>query len=549
MANIIKMPLLSDTMEEGVLADVFFKKGDKISSGDILAEVETDKATMEVEAYDEHEGVLLYIAEPGEAVPVGGIMAITGKEGEDVAAILASGGGTDDAADEAPATEEVVEEAAAEDIPENVNIITMPLLSDTMEAGVIADTFFNEGDKVESGAVIAEVETDKATMEVEAYDEHEGTLLYIAKAGDSVPVGGILAITGEPGTNVDAVLKSGGKKKAVAAKEETPKKEESAPASSGASSVSASSADGRVKASPLAKKMAEAEGLDLAKINGTGDNGRIVKKDIEAAIKSGTAKAGASVAPVATATAVAAAKPALTSSFVSVAATGEEQTEEIRVTQMRKTIAKRLGESKFGAPHFYLTMEINMDNMMAARKQMNGLSPVKISFNDLVMKAAAMALRQHPDVNSSWQGDKIVVNKHVHVGMAVAIDTGLVVPVIRFADNMPLSQMAATSRELAGKARSGDLSLQEMQGGTFSVSNLGSMGIEEFTAIINPPNAAIMAVGGINKRMRDVNGEMKPVNVMKVTLSCDHRVVDGAVGSAYLQTFKNYMENPTLMLV
>ena len=216
---------------------------------------------------------------------------------------------------------------------------------------------------------------------------------------------------------------------------------------------------------------------------------------------------------------------------------------------MRKTIAKRLGESKYSAPHFYLTMEVNMTNMMAARKQMNELSPVKISFNDLVMKAAAMALRQHPAVNSSWQGDKIVVNKHVHMGMAVAIDTGLVVPVLRFADHMPLSQMAQTSGELAQKARDGKLSLDEMQGSTFSVSNLGSMGIEEFTAIINPPNAAILAVGGIAKRMRPVGEEMKPVNVMKVTLSCDHRVVDGYVGSQYLQTFKQYIENPTLMLV
>jgi len=448
------------------------------------------------------------------------------------------------------------------------NVIKMPLLSDTMEEGVLADVFFKKGDTISSGDILAEVETDKATMEVEAYDEHEGTLLYIASSGDAVPVGGIMAITGEEGEDIEAILaeaKEGGGKNDDSDKEESDEDkdadeldekdsddgdsnneksgaEKSDKQDSKDKSDSTSSGDDRLKASPLAKRMAEENDLDLNKIVGSGDNGRIVKRDVEDAIESGNAKKGADKAP-ATASAAAA------SSFISVAATGEEATEEIKVTQMRKTIAKRLAESKFGAPHFYLTMEINMDKTMMARKEMNELSPSKISFNDLVMKASAMALRQHPDVNSSWQGDKIVINKHIHVGMAVAIDTGLVVPVLRFADNMPLSQMAATSKELAGKARSGELTMDEMQGGTFAVSNLGSMGIEDFTAIINPPNAAILAVGGINKRMREVDGEMKPSNVMKVTLSCDHRVVDGAVGSAFLNTFKKYLQNPTLMVV
>ncbi len=421
------------------------------------------------------------------------------------------------------------------------NVIKMPLLSDTMEEGVLADVFFKVGDKINSGDILAEVETDKATMEVEAYDEHEGTLLYIVKTGDAVPVGGVMAITGEEGENIEEVLAAAASETStesgVAAEE--PESEEATKKEEVVASTNNATTDDRIKASPLAKSMAAQNNLDLGQLSGSGDNGRIIKRDIEKALASGP------VAPAAPAIAATAAA----STFVSLAAVGEEKTEEIRVTQMRKTIAKRLGESKFQAPHFYLTMEVYMDNMMAARKEMNGLSPVKISFNDLVMKASALALRQHPDVNSSWQEDTIIINKHVHVGMAVAIDTGLVVPVIKFADNLPLSQLAAKTKELAGKARSGELTMNEMQGGTFAVSNLGSMGIEEFTAIINPPNAAILAVGGINKRMRDINGEMKPTNVMKVTLSCDHRVVDGAVGSAFLKTFKNYMENPTLMLV
>lgn len=553
MANILQLPLLSDTMEEGVIADVFFKKGDKISGGDVIAEVETDKATMEVEAYDEHEGTLLYVAKKGDAVPVGGVLAITGKEGEDVEAILkehASGSSSkDDSETEETATDSQTEEAdSGEEINlDNVKVIQMPLLSDTMDEGIIADTFFNAGDSIEGGAILAEVETDKATMEVQAYDEHEGVLRYIAKAGDAVPVGGVLAITTKKDVeiDVDAVLNQMKKGKQTEKKEEESTTSKNQPQEvvdqAQEKTEQTVSANGRIFASPLAKRMANENGLDLSLIKGTGDNGRIVKRDVEKAIEQGTAKVGAPQAKVA--------QDHDASDFISVAPTGQEQTEEQRVSQMRKTIAKRLAESKYSAPHFYLTIEVNMINMMAARKRMNELSPEKISYNDLVMKAAAMALRQHPAVNSSWQGDKILVNKHVHIGMAVAVDTGLVVPVLRFADNMPLSQMAKVSGEMATKAREGNLTLDEMQGATFSVSNLGSMGIEEFTAIINPPNAAILAVGGINKRMRMVGDEMKPVDVMKLTLSCDHRVVDGYVGSQYLQTFKKYMENPSLMLV
>ncbi len=412
------------------------------------------------------------------------------------------------------------------------NVIKMPLLSDTMEEGIIADVFYKVGDQINGGDIIAEVETDKATMEVEAYDEHEGTLLYIANSGDAVPVGGVLAITGDQGEEFESLLNAQPEAQPEASPEAI-KEESPAPVATTVASAAPATTNGRVKASPLAKKMAEQEGINLSQIKGSGDDGRVVKRDVELALKSGTGSSSSASA----------------SSFVTAAPVGKEEVEVVKVSQMRKTIAKRLAESKFTMPHFYLTIEINMDNSMAARSQMNELSPVKISFNDLVMKSAAMALHQHPEVNSSWMGDTIEINKHINIGMAVAIPQGLVVPVLRFADQMPLSVMAATSKELAGKAREGNLGLDEMQGGTFSVSNLGSMGIEEFTAIINPPNAAIMAVGGISKRFREVNGEMKAVNIMKVTLSCDHRVIDGAVGSSFLATFKKYLENPALMLV
>ncbi|MBX2846135.1 MAG: 2-oxo acid dehydrogenase subunit E2 [Saprospiraceae bacterium] len=436
------------------------------------------------------------------------------------------------------------------------NVIDMPLLSDTMEEGVIAEVYFKVGDKISGGDVIADVETDKATLEVEAYDEHEGVLLHIAGVGDGIPVGGILAITGQEGEDISELL-AGGVKQAEATPSENGQAEpavaESAPSapSPAPEVVPAASGDSRVKASPLAKKMAADHGLSLASISGSGDEGRIIKRDIESALQNGNA-AAAAVVPVAGVAAVAAAAapaPQAAPAFIPAPAVGEESSESVRTSQMRKTIAKRLGESKFTMPHFYLTMEINMDKVMQARKDMNEISPVKISFNDLVLKASALALRQHPEVNSSWQGDSITINKHVHVGMAVAIPDGLVVPVIKFADTLPLSSLAATTKDMGGRAKSGNLSLDEMKGGTFSVSNLGMMGIEEFTAIINPPNAAIMAVGGINKRMRDVGGEMKAVNVMKVTLSCDHRVVDGAVGSRFLNTFKTYLEHPVTMLV
>jgi pyruvate dehydrogenase E2 component (dihydrolipoamide acetyltransferase) len=414
-------------------------------------------------------------------------------------------------------------------------VIRMPKMSDTMEEGVIVEWLKKVGDTVKSGDILAEVETDKATMELENYVK--GTLLHIGiEKGQAVPVDGIIAIVGEPGEDIKALLAEEGKKPAKpadAAKEE-PKADTSAPAAPSVSNASApvaqpvttNSDDHRLKASPLARKLAEDKGIDISRVPGSGDNGRIVKRDIENYKE--TAAPG--IAPAA-------------------AYTGTESFDEVAVSQMRKTIARRLAESKFTAPHFYLTMEIHMDKAMEARKAMNDYSPVKLSVNDMVIKAAAIALRQHPQVNSSWLGDKIRFNHHIHVGVAVAVDDGLLVPVVRFADNKSLSQISVEVKELADKAKTKKLQPAEWEGNTFSISNLGMYGIDEFTAIINPPNACILAIGGAKETVIVENGQMRAGHVMKVTLSCDHRVVDGVVGSKFLQTFKNLLEEPVRLLV
>lgn len=421
-------------------------------------------------------------------------------------------------------------------------VIRMPKMSDTMEEGVIVEWLKKVGDTVKSGDILAEVETDKATMELENYVK--GTLLHIGiEKGEAVPVDGIIAVVGKEGEDIEAILKEAEGEAKEAPKEEEkeekeekaeePKKEESAPAedkkpapAASSSDSSSSSNDDRLKASPLAKKMAEDRGIDISKVNGTGENGRIVKRDIE--------EYKESAAPAA----------ALGGNY-----TGEESFEEVKVSQMRKAIARRLGESKFNAPHFYLTMEINMDKTIEARKALNTYSPVKLSYNDLVIKAAAIALRQHPQVNSAWLGDKIRQNHHIHMGVAVAVDEGLLVPVVRFADNKPLSQISEEVKELAQKAKDKKLQPEEMSGNTFTISNLGMFGIEEFTAIINPPDACILAVGAMKETVIVKDGEMKVGNVMKVTLSCDHRVVDGVTGSKFLQTFKELLEEPVRILV
>ncbi|WP_224488986.1 pyruvate dehydrogenase complex dihydrolipoamide acetyltransferase [Robertkochia flava] len=541
MAVVVNMPRLSDTMEEGVVAKWLKSVGDKVEEGDILAEIETDKATMEFESF--HEGTLLHIGVPeGEGAPVDTMLAIIGEQGEDISGLL--NGASQEAPAEKSASAEEEKTAAASEVamPDGVEVVTMPRLSDTMEEGTVAGWLKSVGDKVEEGDILAEIETDKATMEFESF--YSGTLLYIGIGeGESAPVDDVLAVIGPEGTDVDQVLaamKSGGSKSAEKPAESTetaaPSQETESAASTSAT-ASESKGSGRIFASPLAKKMAEDRGIDLSRVKGSGENGRIVKRDIENYKEEAPAAAPAATKP--------AAESAGTTTFVPA---GEEMVEEVKNSQMRKTIAKRLAESKFTAPHYYLTIEVDMDNAMASRSQINALPDTKVSFNDMVVKACAMALKKHPQVNTSWKGDVTVYNRHVHIGVAVAVDEGLVVPVLRFTDQMGLMQIGSQVKELAGKARNKKLTPQEMEGSTFTVSNLGMFGIQEFTSIINQPNSAILSVGAIVEKPVVKNGQIVVGNTMKVTLACDHRTVDGATGAQFLQTLKAYLENPVTML-
>ena len=531
MAEVITMPRLSDTMEEGTVANWLKKVGDKVKEGDILAEIETDKATMEFESF--YEGTLLHIGiNEGETAKVDALLAIIGKEGEDISGLL--NGKTSKASDkkeekEAPKSETVSQEETNAEIPEGVEIITMPRLSDTMEEGTVATWLKKEGDKVEEGDILAEIETDKATMEFESF--YSGTLLKIGiKEGESAKVDALLAIIGPKGTDVSGISLSAApsaKKEATSKPVETPKetKTESKPVpSEKPQPTSTNAAGGRIFVSPLAKKLAVEKGIQLSRVKGSGENGRIVKRDIEN-YQPSTGGAQAYI-PV-----------------------GTESFEEVTNSQMRKTIAKRLGESKFTAPHYYLTVELDMDNAIASRTAINSDPEVKISFNDMIVKACAMALRKHPRVNSQWAGDVTKIAKHIHVGVAVAVDEGLVVPVLKFTDQMTFSQIGAAVKELAGKARNKKLAPDEMQGSTFTVSNLGMFGIKEFTSIINQPNSAILSVGAIVQKPVVKNGAIAIGNTMTVTLACDHRTVDGATGAQFLQTLRNYIENPVTMFV
>lgn len=557
MAEVIRMPLLSDTMTEGKIVAWNKKVGDKVKSDDVLADVETDKATMEVNGYV--DGTLLYIGVPaGQVAQVNQIIAIVGKEGEDYKSLL--DGNSNGAAAPAAAPQQAATPAAAApekpaetpaapqgsapkaELPAGAKVIRMPLLSDTMTEGKIVSWNKKVGDTVKADDVLADVETDKATMEVVGYEE--GTLLYVGvEAGNAAKVNQIIAIVGKAGTDVSAFVtaeKSGDNTAAPAASqpatEAAQQEQAQAQAPEATASDAPASSDQRIKASPLAKKLAAEKGIDLSKVNGSGDNGRITKKDVDSFVPTAPPAAKAPTAG----------KPA---TAVATAAVGQEGHTDVPLTQMRKVIARRLGESKFSAPHFYLTMEINMDNAIASRAAMNEVSPVKISFNDMVIKACAMALRKHPDVNSSWMGDFIRQNHHIHVGSAVAMPEGLIVPVIRFADQKSLSQIAGEAKELYGKAKDKKLQPAEFSGNTFTISNLGMMDIEQFTAIINPPDSAILAVGAIKEVVVKKGDGFGVVNIMKVTLSCDHRSVDGAVGASFLQTVKKFLENPVTMLV
>ncbi|HEY9342996.1 MAG TPA: pyruvate dehydrogenase complex dihydrolipoamide acetyltransferase [Hanamia sp.] len=565
MAQAIRMPLMSDTMTEGKIIQWNKKVGDKVKSDDSLAEVETDKATMDVVGYE--EGTLLYVGvEAGKSAKINDIIAIVGKEGEDFQSILdeEKKGSKENKKDAAvPAKNENEQKSAGKqekqsdnkptnvgqnvELPKDAKAIRMPLMSDTMTEGKIIQWNKKVGDKVKSDDSLAEVETDKATMDVVGYEE--GTLLYIGvEAGKAAKINDIIAIVGKEGTDVSAFVEAEKNKSSEPAKhEEKPeeKKEESKDASrseatpkqeSSENKESSAMEGGRIKASPLAKRLAADKGIDIAQVQGSGDGGRIIKKDVDSYVPSAKPKAEDKK--------VAEAKPV--QPFAQI---GQESYEDIPNSQMRKTIARRLGESKFQAPHFYLTMEINMDNSIASRKAINEVSPVKVSFNDLVIKACAMALRQHPAVNSSWRGEFIRQNNHIHIGSAVAVPDGLMVPVIRFADQKSLSQIAADASQLYEKVRNKKITPEEYSGNTFTISNLGMMGIEEFTAIINPPDSAILAVGSIKEVVVKKGDGFGVTNVMKVTLSCDHRSVDGAVGAAFLQTVKGFLENPVTMLV
>ncbi|GAA3921230.1 pyruvate dehydrogenase complex dihydrolipoamide acetyltransferase [Chitinophaga oryziterrae] len=534
-------------MTEGVIAEWHKKVGDTVKADDVIAEVETDKATMEVIGYV--EGTLLYIGvEKGKAAKVNGIIAIVGKPGEDYKSLLEGGNNNAPAAAAAaPAKEEakpaaavaapVADNGAAAEALKNATVIRMPLLSDTMTEGKIIAWNKKVGDTVKSDDVLAEVETDKATMEVIGYAE--GELLYVGvKEGEAAKVNGIIAIVGKKGTNVDAILAAEGKPAAPAAKAEEKQATPVASAAPTATPETSTSDNGRIKASPLAKKLAEEKGIDIKQVTGSGDSGRIIKKDIDNYVPA--------AAPAQQPAKAAGAPAAKAAAFVPA---GQEGFTDIPLTQMRKVIAKRLSESKFSAPHFYLKIDVNMDKAMEARKSINEISPVKISFNDMVIKASALALRQHPAVNSSWYGDFIRQNHHIHIGSAVAIEEGLIVPVVRFADQKTLSQIAGEAKDLYDKAKNKKLQPQDFSGNTFTVSNLGMLGIDEFTAIINPPDSAILAVGNIKETVISEKGQFKAVNIMKLTLSCDHRSVDGAVGARFLATLKGYLENPVTMLV
>ena len=552
MAEVVNMPRLSDTMEEGTVAKWLKKVGDTIEEGDILAEIETDKATMEFESF--YSGTLLHIGiQEGEGAPVDSLLAIIGEKGEDISGLL-SGAPAAQAipvSNEQPVSTESTKPAASSQpspsvVPEGVEIVTMPRLSDTMEEGTVASWLKKIGDTVEEGDILAEIETDKATMEFESF--YSGTLLYIGiQEGQSAPVDAVLAVIGPAGTDVQSVLSgaSSGASAASSADAKTTEPQIAQPEQSVAATAPSTSnapntaSDSRVFASPLAKRIAQEKGIDLTQLNGSGENGRIIRRDLEGAKPSSVQAASAVSASPVTESAAGQA-PSI--------AVGQEHAESIKNSQMRKVIAKRLSESKFSAPHYYLTIEVEMDEAKSARASMNELPETKVSFNDMVLKACAMALLKHKQVNTTWREDHTIVNHHVHLGVAVAVEDGLVVPVIKHANQLSLSHIGAQVKDMAGRARTKKLTPAEMEGSTFTVSNLGMFGIDEFTSIINQPNSAILSVGSIVEKPVVRDSQIVIRSMMKLTLACDHRTVDGATGAQFLQTLKTYLEHPVTML-
>ena len=542
MAEIINMPRLSDTMEEGTVAKWFKKVGDQVSEGDILAEIETDKATMEFESFNEGELLHIGIQEGGTA-PVDTLLAIIGDKGEDISALLSGGDVTTSEPEEEKVVAPSADTGASSEtvaMPEGAEVITMPRLSDTMEEGTVAKWNIKVGDTVNEGDILAEIETDKATMEFESF--YQGELLHIGlQEGESAPVDSVLAVIGKAGTDPSLVAA------ALASSSEPPIKQEatplpepepvptkaeavsevqsSAPVAAPVISAPPVKSNGRIIASPLAKKLAVEKGIDLSRVQGTGDGGRIIKRDIDQyqSQAAGTIQA-----------------------FVP---SGTESITEIANSQMRKTIAKHLSASKFSAPHYYLGVEFDMDNAIAFRNQYNSIPDTKISFNDIVVKAAALSLKRHPQVNAKWEEHQITQHHHVHVGVAVAVEDGLVVPVVKFTDEQTLPQIGAAVKDYAVRARDKKLKPEEMDGSTFTISNLGMFGIQEFTSIINQPNGAILSVGAIVQKPVVKDGVIVVGNTMKLTLACDHRVVDGATGAQFLQTLREFVENPLTMVL
>lgn len=548
MAEVITMPRLSDTMTDGKVAKWHKKVGDAVKEGDILAEIETDKAVQDFES--EYNGTLLYIGtEEGGSSPVDSVLAIIGNEGEDISAL--KGGKVDEGVSEKVEEKKIDEEHKTEsestsiekaenvEIPKGVEVITMPRLSDTMTEGKVAKWHKKVGDSVKEGDILAEIETDKAVQDFES--EVNGTLLYSGvEEGAASPVDSILAIIGPEGTDVSAIVAGGAPKSEVRSPKsegvEKPAEKVQVTAESGAPKT-----EGRLAISPLAKKMAEEKGIDVHALKGSGENGRIVKKDVEEFTPGATQVAAEPKTVVASEAKQPQVQPQI--SFVQ----GEDS--ETPNSQVRNIIAKRLSESKFSAPHYYLMVEINMDKAIEARNEINSLPDTKVSFNDMVIKATAMALRKHPQVNSSWAGDKIIHHGNINVGVAVAIPDGLVVPVLKNADQMNYNQISAAVKDMAGRAKSKGLKANEMEGSTFSVSNLGMFGIETFTSIINQPNSCILSVGAIIEKPVVKNGQIVVGNTMKLSLACDHRVVDGATGAQFLQTLRTYLEQPLTLLL
>ncbi len=547
MATKITMPRLSDTMTEGTVATWLKKVGDTIKEGDILAEIETDKATMEFESFN--SGTLLYIGiKEGETAAVDSLLAIIGNEGEDISGMMTSGNvPAAETKTEAPA--EAKPEVKSESqpttdnaqpttsLPKGVVVVTMPRLSDTMTEGTVATWLKKVGDEVKEGDILAEIETDKATMEFESFNS--GTLLFIGiTEGQSASVDSVLAIIGPAGTDVSGIAEN--YKKGGAPVPATTPEAASAPVAATQNTTEETNSSDRIFASPLAKQIAKDKGINLSQIKGSGENGRITKTDVEN-FTPGTAAASLVAHP-----ATDNQQPTtVVRPFVPL---GETDTEVVKNSQMRKTIAIRLSESIFTAPHFYLTVEIAMDEAMKSRAAINNIPDTKVSFNDMVIKACAMALKRHPKVNTQWQADAIIINHHVNIGVAVAVEDGLVVPVLKFTDQMSLTQIGSSVKDLAGKAKSKKLQPAEMEGSTFTVSNLGMFGIQSFTSIINQPNSAILSVGAIEEKPVVRNGQIVVGNTMMLTLACDHRTVDGATGAQFLQTLRQYLENPVTML-